>query len=262
MNGTSVKFITNSANFSSLPGNIFCYWLSKTTVSHFAQDKRLADFGTARQGLSTSDNNRFLRFWYEISFSSIFFEGHSCKDTIGCGKKWFPYNKAGFYRKWSSINEYVVDYANDGQEIKKTVMEKYPYLAGPGFVVKNTEWYFKHGITWNDVGTGIFCARYVPDGFIFADAGPMYFSNDDDVFLAYFNSKVFQIFADIICQGMHYSTGHIPEIPCLSIDDVEKRAKLGKMVEENLDFSTKDWDSFETSWNFQRHPLMPARGDK
>jgi hypothetical protein len=256
MSKDGIKFVTNSSNFSSLPGSIFCYWLSQATVNHFANDKRLGDFGSARQGLSTSDNNRFLRFWYEIQFNKIFFDGKSCIDTVGADKKWFPYNKAGFYRKWSSINEYVVNYADDGAEIKKTVMEKYPYLAGPGFVVKNTEWYFKHGVTWNDVGTGIFCARYVPDGFIFADAGPMYFSQEDNLFLAFFNSNVFQVFADIICQGMHYSTGHIPEIPCLIPSDDEK-ARLKALALKNIELSKKDWDSFETSWDFRRHPLLP-----
>jgi hypothetical protein len=231
-------------------------------VNHFIQDKRLGDFGTARQGLSTSDNNRFLRFWFEVPFESISFDSRNCADSVSSNKKWFPYNKAGFFRKWSSINEYVVNYAKDGKEIKTTVMEKYPYLAGPGFVVKNTEWYFKHGITWNDVGTGIFCARYVPNGFVFADAGPMYFSEDDGTSLSYFNSKVFQVFADIICQGMHYSTGHIPEIPYIPLDDLEKKSSIKCAVEENIRLSTEDWDAFETSWNFHRHPLLPPKGQE
>ena len=249
------RFISNQENFSKVPGHIFCYWLSDTVMSHLEKDDKLESRGYARQGLSTSDNNRFLRFWHEVSLNRIGFSCRSCADTSSSTAKWFPYNKAGNFRKWSPINEYVVNYQNDGSEIKQTVMQKYPYLNGPGFVVKNTESYFHHGITWNDVATGSFCCRYVPDGFIFADAGPMFFSQNDFVMMAYFNSKVFQVFADIICQGLHYSTGHIPQIPYMktasSADNhIEKTAK------ENYELSKVDWDCYESSWDFKRHPLL------
>lgn len=255
MNG--IKFVSSASNFSSLPGNIFCYWLSDKIISYFHGGQRLADLGTARQGMSTSDNNRFLRFWYEVSIDNIAFDCHSCTETKTRPERWYPYNKAGFYRKWSSINEYVVNYKNDGEEIKKTVMEKYPYLAGPGFVVKNTEWYFKHGISWNDVATGTFCARYIPDGFAFADAAPTFFSEDNYLVLGFFNSKVFQIFADIICQGLHYSTGHIPAIPYLEIQNRDITDTIADLSAQNIALCQEDWDAFETSWNFKRHPLLP-----
>ncbi len=248
------RYVVNASEFKLLPGNIFCYWLPEAVLSHFEKDKCLDDVGSAKQGLSTSNNNRFLRFWYEVSIDGIDFHCNSCEATTERGKKWFPYNKAGKFRKWSSINEYVVNYQNNGAEIKQTVMEKYPYLNGPGFVVKNTESYFHHGITWNDVATESFCCRYVPDGFIFADAGPMYFSSKDYVMLAYFNSKVFQIFADVICQGLHYSTGHIPQVPYLA--ENEKQDMVSAKSEECLNISTKDWDAFETSWSFKKHPLV------
>ncbi|MFT4145251.1 MAG: BREX-1 system adenine-specific DNA-methyltransferase PglX [Mobilitalea sp.] len=248
------RYVTNEDNFTKIPGSIFCYWLSDAVLQHLEKDDKLEAKGTAKQGLSTSDNNRFLRFWHEVVLMRIGFSCEECKDTSTEEYRWFPYNKAGNYRKWSSINEYVVNYQYDGLEIKQTVMQKYPYLNGPGFVVKNTESYFHHGITWNDVATGPFCCRYVPNGFIYADAGPMYFSGDDFFAMAYFNSNTFQVFADIICQGLHYSTGHIPQIPYKEPMPEEKE-KIRNLSKENYIKSKEEWDSFESSWDFQTHPL-------
>ena len=250
-----IRFVANSSHFSKVPGDIFCYWLSETVLNHLEKDERLNDYGSAKQGLSTSDNNRFLRYWHEVVFNRIGFQCKDCNDTNSEAKKWFPYNKAGNFRKWSSINEYVVNYQNNGEEIKRMVMQKYPYLNGPGFVVKNTDSYFHHGITWNDVATGKFCCRFVPDGFIFADAGPMYFSENDYIMMAFFNSNTFQVFADIICQGLHYSTGHIPQIP-YKVPDEDKRECIAQLSEENYAISKEEWDSFESSWNFYKHPLL------
>lgn len=249
------RYTSNSNDFKSVPGKIFCYWLSGVMLEHLKKDKKLEENGQAKQGLSTSDNKRFLRYWHEVQYENIDFSCHNCEDTENSECRWFPYNKAGNYRRWSSINEYVVNYQNNGKEIKETVMKKYPYLHGPGFVVKNTESYFHHGITWNDVATGLFCARYVPDGFVFADAGPMYFCEDEVLMLGYFNSKVFQLFADVICQGLHYSTGHIPQIPFKEVSN-ETKPNIEQLVLENYETSKNEWDSFENSWGFQKHPLV------
>ncbi len=248
------RYTANACNFKKIPGSIFCYWLSDAVLTHLENDSKLKEHGSAKQGLSTSDNNRFLRLWHEVLFERIGFSCKDCADTKTEYKRWFPFNKAGNFRKWSSINEYVVNYQYDGAEIKHTVMEKYPYLNGPGFVVKNTDSYFHHGITWNDVATGAFCCRYVPDGFIFADAGPMYFSGNDFLMMAFFNSNVFQLFADIICQGLHYSTGHIPQIPYK--EPYNKKSEIEKLSRENYNLSKEDWDSFESSWDFKKHPLL------
>ena len=242
-------------SFREIPGMLYGYWISHQILEHLCNNLKLSDVGKAKQGLSTTDNALFLRLWTEIQLDAIDFNCPDCESTIERGHKWYPYCKGGTYRKWSSINEYVVNYENDGFEIKSSVMRKYPYLKNPGFVVKNTDAYFKHGITWNDVSTGNFCCRYVPDGFIFADAGPMFFSSKDYLLLGYFNSKVFQEFANIICQGLHYSTGHIPEFPYITVSDAAKE-KIEELAEENIVLSTSDWDSFETSWDFRKHPLV------
>lgn len=248
--------VIDQKKYLNIPGNILAYSMSDKLIDIMINAPKLEQFGDAKQGLATTDNNKFLRLWYELNFDKINFTTKSVDETVENGSKWFPYNKAGFYRKWSSINEYVVNYENNGFEIKNSVMTKYPYLNNPGFVVKNTDSYFKSGITWNDVATGGFCARYVPSGFIYDAAGPMYFTNDYELFISYFNSNLFQIFADIICQGLHYSTGHIPEIPYLEIKDKDKIFLLKELVKENMSLSSYEWDSYETSWGFKKHPYL------
>ena len=249
------RYYVLQSNFYKLPGKIYGYWISESVLNHMGNNKKLSDIGKAKQGLATTDNKLYLRLWQEVMIDAIDFNCPNCEATIERKKKWFPYNKAGTYRKWSSINEYVVNYQNDGMEIKAAVMRKYPYLKTPGFVVKNTDSYFEKGITWNDVSTGSFCCRYVPQGFIFDAAGPMFFSDKDYLLMGYFNSKVFQVFANIICQGLHYSTGHIPEFPYVEVKET-CQLSIEDIVEENLRISTLDWDSFETSWDFKKHPLV------
>ena len=251
----SNKYYFSQSSFRDIPGAILCYWLSERVIEHLKKDETIADRGTARQGLSTSDNNRFLRYWHEVVFGDINF---ICKNTLEAkdsGNKWFPYNKAGSFRRWSSIDLYVVNYGNDGKEIKETVMKKYPYLRNPDFVVKNTDFYFRKGISWNDVSTELFCCRFVDNGYIFADASPMLFSNDDYLLLGYANSCVFQLFADVICQGLHYSTGQIPQIPFI-MPDKKTGEEIQALVIDSYETSKKEWDSYETSWCFKRHPLV------
>ena len=246
------RYAADQRSFKKISGVLFAYWVSPTVLSLFGKDK-LSAFGQARQGLATTDNKLFLRLWHEISVKKINFNCRSC-DDIG-NSKWFPYNKAGNFRRWSAINEYVVNYEDNGSTIKNAVLRKYPYLKTPDFVVKNTDTYFKSGITWNDIATGVFCSRFVPVGYIYDAAGPMYFSNADLQMLGYFNSKVFQCFADIICQGLHYSTGHIPEIPYIPLSE-RHIIIIEDTVCKNLNYSGKDWDSYETSWDFKRNPLV------
>ncbi len=252
------KYLFNISNINKITGMVFAFWLSSKTINILYNEKTLGEFGAAKQGLSTTDNNRFLRLWHEIDFKKIDFLCFSCNSIIERNSKWFPYNKGGRYKKWSPINEYVVNYENNGYEIKKSVMSKYPYLKNPDFVVKNTDSYFKHGITWNDVSTSLFSCRLIPNGYIFADAGPMFFSNDDELYLGYFNSNTFQFFANIICQGLHYSTGQIPKIPYIMPSNPDY---IKYLVRQNIDIAKEDWDSDETSWDFKEYPLIRINKD-
>ncbi len=175
------SYISSQENYENIPDTPISYHLSDAVYSVFKKNSYLKDFGSARQGLGTSDNATFLRAWYEVEWDNIGFGLKCCEDTIDRDEKWFPYIKGGSFRRWYPNKEYVVNYKNDGADIKNAVMTKYSYLNSPDFVVKNTSTYFKAGITWSDVATGKFSARWVPDGYIYADAGPMFFANDKSI---------------------------------------------------------------------------------
>ena len=249
------EYIAKQENYQKIPDAPISYHLNPEVYSIFEKRQYIGDVGAAKQGLATSDNNRFLRFWPEINFDKIGFGILGCEKTVDSPSKWFPYIKGGTFRRWYPNKEYVVNYQNNGFEIKAAVMKKYPYLNNPDFVVKNTSAYFHAGITWSDVATGKFSARWVNDGYIFADAGPMLFVQVDPyVKMGYMNTPVFQMFCDLICQGLHYSTGQIPQIPYLQ--NIEDKNFITASVDENIQLSKEDWDSFETSWDFKKHPLL------
>lgn len=248
------KYVISNKVFREIPEYAIDYWISKKIVEHFVHTNKLELYGIARQGLATSDNNLFLKLWHEVIYSNINFVTTNCKETLDNVEMWYPYCKGGTYRKWSSINEYVVNYKNDGKDIKHSVMTKYPYLKNPGFVVKNTDTYFQSGISWNDVKGYSFCCRYIPVGYIYDAAGPMYFSKYNDYMLGYFNSNVFKLFTEFICQGLHYSTGHIPKIPCIISDKYKIMVEFLSKNSQKL--SKADWDQYETSWDFAKNPLV------
>ena len=251
------RFVSAQKNYENIIDTPISYQLSDAVYRVFKREQFLKDFGTARQGLATSDNARFLRLWSEVEWGNIGFGLLSCEETLQRKEKWYPYIKGGSYRRWYPNKEYVVNYQNDGSEIKKSVMIKYSYLSSPDFVVKNTSTYFKAGITWSDVATGKFSARWVPAGYIYADAGPMYFAFDDfRLKLAYMNSPVFQLFGDLICQGIHYSTGQIPQIPYYEQYEDEEKHRIERLTDNCVEMAKEDWDSFETSWDFTQHPLV------
>lgn len=249
-------YLSSQENYENIPDTPISYQLSSAVYSVFKKDSYLKDFGNARQGLGTSDNAKFLRAWFEVDWDNIGFGLKGCEETLDRDEKWFPYIKGGSFRRWYPNKEYIVNYKNDGEDIKKAVMTKYTYLNSPDFVVKNTSTYFKAGITWSDVATGKFSARWVTDGYIYADAGPMFFSDDNSLLkLAYMNTPVFQLFGDLICQGLHYSTGQIPQIPYFEEYDEDKKASVERIAGECIGISEEEWNKYESSWEYNRHPL-------
>lgn len=223
---------------SQVPNSLIAYWLSPILINHLVKDKKMKDYGEAKQGLITSDNDRFLRLWHEIEQRKI-------------GWKWFLYNKGGGFRRWYGNIIYVVNWENDGFEICHFVDNKGNLKSRP----QNIQYFFRKGLTWSDVSTAKFCCRYVDGSCAFDASGPTFFLNNDEnefFFLGLLNSNIVQEFMDLICQGLHYSTGHIPQIP-VCISDVKQ---VNSLVVDNIQLCKEDWDSFETSPNFKRQPLI------
>ena len=218
--------------YKNLPGEIVAYWLSEKMLNIFKQPK-MAEYAQPCKGLDTGDNNRFLRNWFEVELSKI-----------GRGNIWIPYNKGGGYRKWYGLNDYVILWKNNGYELK------YKSKAN----IRNEALYYKQGLTWSDLSTNLFGARYCSGGFIFDASGPMLFSEKNlfDI-MAYMNSVPYQKILDIVCPGLHYNNGAIAKTPFFI---KEFPSQVSILSQNSVDISKCDWDAFETSWDFQRHPLL------
>ncbi len=248
-------FITNADNFSRIPGSPVAYWASDAMLRAFERGTPLGQIAQPRQGLATTDNKKYLRLWHEIKFSDIRFDIPDINNANQHGYKWFPYNKGGEYRKWHGNDDYVVDYMNDGQKIKEDVLKKYPYLKTPDFVVKNTTFYFRPAITWSLISSSATAFRYKKQGFIFDVAGmSMFPENHGAYILAFCNTKIVYEMLKILAPTMNFQVGDIARLP-LIIDHAMEEF-IDNIVHANITNSSTDWDSFETSWDFTRHPLI------
>lgn len=236
-------FYISSSKYINIPGNPIAYWTSDNFTVNYL-NKKLKEFGDAKQGLITGDNNRFLRVWFEIDRELIH-------------KKWIPYNKGGEFRRWYGNNEYIVNWENDGYEIKNFFDNNGKLRSRP----QNLNYYFKENISWTKVTMGKFSTRYIPKDFIFSDAGSSFFCNNTlsiKYILAFTNSVVAQEYLDCTNPTMNYGVGQICDLP-VKINDTKKDI-VNNFVQQNVSLSKSDWDAFETSWDFVRHPLLPAAG--
>lgn len=244
-------YVISSSLFKDIPGSPIAYWASERTVNLFMNVPYIENYAVLCKGLTTSDNDRFVRFWYEPSSSNVTFN-KKCSTY-----KWFPFNKGGSYRKWYGNNDLVVNFENDGEEIKKVVLEKYPYLNTPDFVVSNQQYYFKEGLTWSVLSSNRFSMRYALPGSICADKGQGLFCEDKDLLMycnGFLNSVVASHFLQFISPMLDYNCGYVRKIPFI-VNKFEKQNVIN-LVTELQRLSQDDWNSFEGSWNFKTNPLV------
>ena len=247
-------YCAKQSNFTMIPGVPIAYWASKQTYELF-NGQKIGDYFNARVGLMTTDNNVFLRLFWEVNVNNICFLAHDDKEALDSGKKWFPHNKGGQFRKWAGNRYYIVDWENSGQRIKEAAIKKYPYLKGnPNFVVHDDGYYFRENISWSEITSGILAFRYFPNGFTFNVKGMSAFCNTNLSLywlIGFANSVVVNYFSRIINPSLSFGVNSFNAIPFIKAD--EQTIALSK---ENIYMSTVDWDSFETSWDFQQHPLI------
>ncbi len=230
-------------NYLHMVDNIIAYWISEKIGYHFSNTHLLGSAADCRQGIATGNNDLFLRFWHEVDFEKIGFNIPNQEQFFESKKLFAPYNKGGSFRRWFGNREYVI----------KMDDTNYNLLLTMGNHLPSRQYYFQSGITWNDLSTALYCARYVDKGFVFDAAGPTcFYTGNERYLLGFLNSNVAQTFLNVICQGLHYSTGHIPNIPFI----LSHESDVDTVVLKNLEISKNDWDSFETSWDFKRHPLL------
>ena len=247
-------YITNVDDFKKIPGSPIVYWASENYFNIFKESTILKSDGDTRQGMATSDNNRFLRYWYEIDDNKLGFNMKNADEALESHKKWFPYNKGGYYRKWYGNMDFVINYENDGYEVKEYAKSLYNSVTR---TIKSISEYFKPSVSWSKISSGSIAFRYYPNGFIFDVAGCCIFYKDEKTMyyqIAFLNTKVASSILSMISPTLNYEAGHIAILP---IKREEKNIdKIIELVKENITISKEDWDSFETSWDFISHPLI------
>ena len=248
------RYIAKQSNFSKIPGSSVAYWISNKIFNIFATSKMLYDVAKPRQGLATSDNDRFLKLWYEVNVCKIGFTIKGIDDPNKFDYKWFPCTKGGSFRRWYGNNEYIINWENDGFEIKEYSAKLYKNYTR---TIKNIPFYFQRGLTWSTISSGLFALRYVPEGFIFETKGAMCYVKDKYLYnlLALYNTCVIQNFLAIVSPTLDYHEGPLGRTPIILNDDKIVRELAKKCVE----YSMSDWDSFETSWDFKQQPLVKLR---
>lgn len=250
------RYVTEQDNFSKIPGSPVAYWVSETVRKDFSETT-LNDLCPPKAGLSTADNDRFLRFFWEVDFNKIYFLGKSREDLKKLGnKKWIPMTKGGNFRKWYGNNEYVLNFANDGEELKYWLEHnpKDPKTKSYSRYIRNYDMYLQTGYSFNDVSAGQTSFRYQPNGYIPNARGPFVYSTSKEL-LGYLNSNVCLMFLNIIAPTLTYNVGDVCKIPYKNIEDIT----IAERVDLNIEDAKEDWDSFETSWDFDEHPLIALR---
>ncbi len=239
-------FSTDEA--ARIPGSPIAYWASRNVIRAFEEGTPLGTIAQPRVGLQTSDNSRFLRLWHEVALDDIGFNMQSRTEAQESRCRWFPITKGGPYRKWYGNNDYLVNWENDGEEIRNFDRA----------VVRNPDYYFLPGITWTDISSSYFGARWMPSGFIISHTGNALYLDGKSglMILAFLCSQPVNKLLSILNPTMHFLVSDVGDLPILPPRSTDVRSRIESLAAECIDISKRDWDSFETSWDFVRHPFL------
>lgn len=246
-------YLCDGKKIGKIPQKLMAYWVSDSIIDCFDGDS-LEKIIVTREGMATADNERFLRLWYEVSSDDISFNCSSEQDAIKKDVKWVPYNKGGASRKWYGNNDYVVNWANDGYEIRNNKDPKTGRIRSHNY---NGEYGFREGVTWSAISSDDLAVRYTKQGFLFDSKGAKGFARDKKTalwVLGLLNSKIAMQFLQFMSPTLDFKVGDIINIPYRSLES--KIDSIVEIVEELVAISKEEWDSFETSWDFKIHPLL------
>ncbi|HBT88577.1 BREX-1 system adenine-specific DNA-methyltransferase PglX [Desulfobacter sp.] len=239
--------------FNKIHSSPIAYWINDKTLEILETSKKLGEIADARMGLATGNNAKYVRLWFEPSINNIDFKNPDRKTAKMSSIRWFPYCKGGPYRKWYGNNEYIVDWFNDGAELQNTLHPSGKRVWAHNF---NLDYIFKDSLTWSDITSGILSVRYNPVGFLFDGSGTCaFFKNENEKLatLGLLNTSFANELSKVLNPTMHFQTGDFCNMPFK--DSIVKSSFISK-VEDLIVIAKKDWDSFETSWEFQRLPLF------
>ena len=235
-----------ASDFGKISGSPIAYWVSKLVSRIFDLYEPISSVVQTRRGLQTGDSLKFVREWFECSIDKIFFKSGDRQEALKSECKWFPLNSGGYYRKWFGNIDSVVNWSQNGSEIK--LNEK--------SIIPSESLYFSEAITWSMVSSGIISFRYQPYGVIPGNAGPcLYSSLSYDHLLSFLNSNVVDLLLKILSPSLNFDVGKIANIPFNADIDILGKQTISEISEKAISISRQDWDNFETSWDFKTHPL-------
>ena len=247
------KYIASIKSIEEIPDAPLAYWLSDKAVAVLKNNSLFENIAKTRAGMITGNNEMFVRLWFEISYTKSKYDCHSREDAIHSGCKWFPYSKGGEFRKWYGNNDYVVNWENDGFMVRNYKDEK-GNIPAHAF---NLEYIFKNNVCWNSLSSNRFSARYTEYGYLY-DAGGSFASLSNDKskqYLGFLNSCVAFYYLSALNPTMNFQKGNVGNLPIIQVR-TDSANKISKIVADCLILSQDDWDSFETSWDFKKHPLI------
>ena len=242
---------TSTDNFSKIPGSPVAYWASEQMIKAF-EGFLLGDYGYSKQGFATGDNNTFLRLWQEVDLTKIGFKMENREIANQSGKKWFPCNKGGSFRRWYGNNDYLVNWENDGFEIKHFFNNSGKLRSRP----QNLDYMFRQSVTWSSLTSGKLSMRYSPSGFLFETKGSACFMKNEDnlwYILGLMNTEIASNMLLVLSPTLDYHEGPISRVPIIISHPKEQ---IEKNVKQNVKICKNDWDSYETSWDFKKNPLV------
>lgn len=255
----SWRYRAASDDFLKIPGNPIAYWVSERVLDLFQELQPLSSIAKPRQGLATSDNDRFLKQWHEVSSGNFATSMDSHEAALSSGKRWFPCQKGGTFRKWFGNNNIVVNWENDGKELMEFAAQLY---GSPTRTIKNIPFYFREGMTWSTISSSALAMRYSPVGFISETKGAVCFADSQDQLfglLGFSNSPLVNHFLLTMSPTLDYHEGPVGKLPVLSDIPISSQSTARSCV----DIARSDWDAYETSWDFTTLPLLQPdhRGD-
>ena len=253
-------FICKNTKVLKLPSKPLAYWANNRIFEIFNESSSLEKIAKPRQGMATTNNDLFLRKWFETKFDKIGFHLNSELESIESEYKWFPYNKGGEFRKWYGNNEYIVNFEDGGKDVCEYIDKHSRSKVNHKGRVINREYYFKESITWSFVSSTNFGVRYCSNGFIFDIGGSSVFPEKKDIYyiLAMLCSKLSFEFLKMQNPTLNFQVGNIANIPLKIVDNNEVFNRIVNIAKINVNISKMEWDSFETSWDFKVHPLLKS----
>ena len=235
-------------NYELMPGCPIGYWVSEEMSNAFVKGIPLRNISSVPKGLSTGSVDLFMRYWHEVNSARIDYESKTCEDSALRGHKWFPYAKGGAFRRWNGNLEFVVNWENNGQEVKSFVDDRGKQRSRP----QNTQFYFKECMTYSAICSGKFSLRYLNKSIFGGGGDSIHTSLHFNFILGLLNSKIAQYCFSVLSPTLNFEVDHIKKIPLI----IENEDNIDGIVANNISISKQDWDAHETSWDFEENELI------